>query len=215
MARLLASRPTPAMLVALVALGSSFASGATAVKLLTGKDIANKSITGKDLKPRSFTTKHVKNRSLLSRDFKKGHLLLGKVGPVGPQGAEGTAGPEGPRGAEGPRGETGATGPQGPPGEDGADGAQGPAGATNVVIRHSSDTNVQPGTTATVTVDCNPGERAIGGGGTNGAAAAVHLKQSNPTPATQGGSPTGWAATYENTSASPAGIRAWVICASP
>ena len=36
----LAGRPTPAMAVALVALFSSLAGGATAAKLLTGKDIA-------------------------------------------------------------------------------------------------------------------------------------------------------------------------------
>ena len=45
------------MVVALVALSSSLASGATAAKLLTGKDIANRSITGKDLKAELVTGK--------------------------------------------------------------------------------------------------------------------------------------------------------------
>jgi hypothetical protein len=84
-----------------------------------------------------------------------------------------------------------------------------------VVIRHGTDANIQNSTVITTSVDCNAGERAVGGGGTNNAAAGVHLKQSNPTPATQGATSTGWAVTYENLSGGPAVIRAWVVCASP
>ena len=227
MTRLPAVRPSPAMIVALVALSSSLASGATAVTLLTGGDIANRSLTGKDLKPSSVTTKHVKNRSLVKRDFRKGHLLLGQIGPVGPAGPEGpagAAGAEGPRGETGAQGEAGATGgtgpagpqgPAGPAGEDGVDGADGANGATNVVIRHSSDVNIQHSTVVTTSVDCNGGERAVGGGGTNNGTAGIHLKQSNPTPATQGATPTGWSVTYENLSGVPGSIRAWVVCSSP
>jgi len=209
------------MVVALVALSSSLASGAMAAKLLTGKDIANKSITAKDLKASSVTTKHVKNRSLIKKDFKKGHLLLGGIGPVGPEGPEGPAGPRGPAGADGVDGADGADGAAGAPGADGvdgtdgADGQDGAPGATNVVIRHGTETNIQTSTVITATVDCNAGEKAVGGGGTNNGAAGVHLKQSNPTPATQDGVPTGWAVTYENLSGGPAVIRAWAVCASP
>ena len=117
------------MIVALVALSSSLASGATAVTLLTGGDIANRSLTGKDLKASSVTTKHVKDRSLLKRDFRKGHLLLGQVGPVGPAGPEGAQGPAGPAGPAGEDGADGADGAAGAKGADGADGANGAAGA--------------------------------------------------------------------------------------
>jgi hypothetical protein len=212
------------MAVALVALFSSLAGGATAAKLLTGKDIANKSLTGKDLKKKSVTSKHVKNRSLVANDFKRGQLPAGAIGPVGPGGPEGPAGPEGPKGERGERGERGPAGPQGSAGADGADGtdgidgtdgAQGPPGATKVLIRHGADTNIQAGTVVTTSITCDTAERAVGGGGTNGAAAGVHLKQSVPTPSTQAGTPTGWSVTYENTTASPAVIRAWVVCASP
>ena len=216
--RVLAGRPTPAMAIALVALASSLAGGATAATLLTGKDIANKSLTGKDLRKRSLTGRHVKDRSLVAKDFKRGELPAGAIGPVGPEGPAGAQGDPGPQGDPGAKGDPGASGPQGPAGADGADGtpgADGAPGATNVVIRHSADTNVQGSTTATASVDCLAGERAVGGGGTNGGVAGVHLKQSSPTPATQGGTPTGWAATYENTTGVTAVIRAWVICASP
>ena len=107
------------MVVALVALSSSLASGAMAAKLLTGKDIANKSITGKDLKGSTVTGKHVKNRSLGAKEFKKGHLPLGEIGPVGPRG------PEGPEGPAGPRGPAGADGTDGVDGADGAPGSPG------------------------------------------------------------------------------------------
>ena len=135
MKRVIARRPTPSMAVALVALFASLASGATAARLLTGQDIANKSLTGKDVKPRSLTGRHVKNHSLLRRDFKKGHLPLGTVGPSGPQGPTGPEGPAGPAGPAGPQGATGAqgeTGPTGPAGADGDDGAPGPPGG-NVI----------------------------------------------------------------------------------
>jgi hypothetical protein len=121
----MAGAPSPAMIVALVALSSSLASGAMGAKLLTGKDIANRSITGEDLRRSALTGKHVKDRSLATRDFKKGHLLLGETGPMGP---EGPAGPEGPRGATGPRGAPGPAGADGVDGADGADGAPGPPG---------------------------------------------------------------------------------------
>jgi hypothetical protein len=206
------------MVVALVALSSSLASGAMAAKLLTGKDIANKSITGKDLKGSSLTGKQVKNRSLGAKEFKKGHLPLGEIGPVGPAGPRGAAGPRGPAGASGSNGADGADGADGTDGSngtDGTDGVDGAPGATNVVIRHGADNNIQAGTILTATVECNAGERATGGGGTSGSAAGIHLKHSVPTPSTQGATPTGWAAVYENTSANPGTIRAWVVCASP
>jgi hypothetical protein len=124
----MAGAPSPAMIVALVALFSSLASGTMAAKLLTGKDIANRSITGKDLKASSVTGKHVKNRSLLRKDFKKGHLLLGQIGPVGPEGPRGAAGADGADGADGAAGADGADGAGGADGADGVDGAQGPPG---------------------------------------------------------------------------------------
>ena len=83
-------RPSPAFLIAFVALFSSLVSGATAAKLITGKQIANKSVTGKDVKPNSLTGKHVKNGSLATKDFKKGVLAAaGIAGPQGPAGAGG------------------------------------------------------------------------------------------------------------------------------
>jgi hypothetical protein len=62
--KLLSRHPSPAMVVALIALCSSLVAGATAATLITSKDI----------KRNAVRTKHVKNGSLLAKDFKRGQL---------------------------------------------------------------------------------------------------------------------------------------------
>lgn len=94
--------PSPALIVAVVALFASLTGGAVAASLITGKNVKDGSLTGKD----------VKDRSLLAKDFKKGQVpkgAVGKAGPVGPAGvpgAKGDAGAAGPAGAVGPAGPT-------------------------------------------------------------------------------------------------------------
>ena len=106
--RLLTRSPSPAMVVALVALVSSLTGGAVAATLIDGDDIARKSIAKKHLKKNAVVTKKVKNGTLLADDFKPGQLREGV------QGIQGLQGPKGDKGA---------------PGEDGADGADGVDGA--------------------------------------------------------------------------------------
>jgi hypothetical protein len=55
-------------------------------------------------------------------------ILRGHRGPPGPPGPPGHVGPAGPRGARGPTGPRGATGPQGPQGIQGVQGPQGVPG---------------------------------------------------------------------------------------
>lgn len=91
-------RPTPAMVVAIVALmvalgGTSYA----AIKL------PKNSVGTKQLKKRAVTSSKVKDSSLLKKDFAKGQLPAGPQGPGGPQG------PAGRNGANGPAGTNGAT----------------------------------------------------------------------------------------------------------
>jgi hypothetical protein len=101
-------KPSPAMLVALLALfvalgGSSYA----ALQLPKG------SVGTKQLKNGAVTSPKVKNNSLLVRDFKASQRarLQGPQGARGPQGAQGAQGPQGP---QGPQGQVGpATGPAG------------------------------------------------------------------------------------------------------
>src|SRR4051812_27197438 len=91
-------RPSPPMLVALLALflavggGQAVASGVAHVAKL---------IDGSKIKPSTITSKQVKDGSLLGKDFKAGEL---------PAGAKGDPGPKGDPGAPGAKGDTGATG---------------------------------------------------------------------------------------------------------
>ena len=105
----------------------------------------------------------------------------------------------------GPRGFQGAPGPQGP------QGAQGPAGATNVTVR------VGPVELGASTASCNPGERAVGGGGFTGDDGGYLY---NSTPAENAGeTPTAWTASAASaadaTLDEPVNVQAYAICASP
>src|SRR4051794_35113598 len=94
----------------------------------------------------------------------------------------------------------GAIGPQGQPGTNGAKGDKGDkgdtgsAGATTAVVRQGTPKEVGPSTT--LDADCQPGERATGGGATVvGGQGQGRLVDSAPKPQTAGASPTGWRAT--------------------
>ena len=145
-------------------------------------------IDGGDVRNNSLTGKDVKNKSLTKKDFRGS--VRGPRGPQGPPGARGAVGPQG------------AQGPQGPAGAPGA------AGATNVVVRAGAeelDTSV---------ASCNPGERAVGGGGTT---PDGFLWDSEPTEDV-GQVPTGWIAQADDGDGDPttsATVQAWVICAAP
>lgn len=113
--------PSPALVLAVIAVAGGGVSQAWAAGLLTGDDIANGSLTGKDVKDGSI------GPSDISRTGRA--ALAGKVGPTGPAGPTGVAGatgPAGPGGARGPQGAEGAKGEQGPTG------ATGPTGSTGV-----------------------------------------------------------------------------------
>lgn len=83
-------RPSPAMLVALLALvlacaGTSYAAITVTGKnvqnnSLTGKDLKNGSVTGKDAKNGSFGGKDIKNRSLTGADVKTRSLIGANLG---------------------------------------------------------------------------------------------------------------------------------------
>lgn len=162
---------------------------------------ALKKIGGKQVKDASLTGRDVKDGSLQARDFAPEALPAGDAGPAG------APGPTGPPGAEGARG------PGGQAGQDGAD------GATNVVVRSASVTLPPPDqngqeSAPTVTVNCEPGERATGGSvdpSIFGAALMDH-----PIPNTAGATPTGWQARAHNRGTRTGVVATvYVICASP
>lgn len=113
-------KPTPSMIVALLALVFAMAgTGLAASTLMITKpsQIKDGTITGADVKAETLTGRNIKNQSLTAEDF-KGSLK-------GAEGVKGVPGPAGPAGPPGPPGPAGATGI---PGAPGATGATGPGG---------------------------------------------------------------------------------------
>ena len=150
MRRITSYRPSPAMVVAFIALLLALGSGAYAQLR-----IPRNSVGTAQLRANAVTSPKVKPRSLLASDFRRGQL---------PRGPQGPAGPAGPAGARGATGERGPTGPAGPAGA---------AGATNVAVFTATGTG-------TATVLCPTGQRATGGGATLLAGAAGFLVDSSP-----------------------------------
>jgi hypothetical protein len=91
-----------------------------------------------------------------------------------------------------------------------------PLGFSSVVMRLSSaiGTPLPAGQSTFISVDCLPGEVAVGGAGVNQNRIGVHLKQFYPTPLSDGATPTGWNLSYENTTGVAATGYLYVLCAS-
>src|ERR671932_2848278 len=94
MRRLIAHRPSPAMVIAALAL--LFALTGTGIAAVAA--LPRNSVGTAQLRNNAVTSSKVRNRSLLARDFKRGQLPRGPVGPAGQPGPPGPAGPAGPAG---------------------------------------------------------------------------------------------------------------------
>ena len=102
-----------------------------------------------------------------------------------------------------------AQGIQGPKGDKGDAGPQGPSGVATLTTRSKSFT-VSAGGHAVGVVQCEPGERATGGGfGTN---ESTKVNTSRPEPLTS--TPTGWFVSVSDGSSVGAIFFAWVVCAA-
>ena len=145
--RTLVRRPSPAMIVACIALlvalgGTSVAAVSQLARNSVGTpQLQTGAVTNPKLRNNAVNSAKVANRSLLRSDFAPGQLPAGPVGPQGP------AGPAGPAGAAGPTGVIGA-----------------------ITVR-TQTTTISGGTaenaalnTARVTSLCQGNERAISGG---------------------------------------------------
>ncbi len=118
-------RFTPALVVAMIALGVALSGSAFAAGLVTSTQIKNGTIRLIDLDPQT--------KSALKGE--RGSTgLQGATGPQGATGSTGAQGATGPAGARGPQGSTGDTGPQG---ATGATGPAGPAGEDGVSVGRS------------------------------------------------------------------------------
>ncbi len=153
--------------------------------------LPSNSVGAKEIKTSAVRSSEVKDGALSGRDFAPGTLLQG---------------------------------PQGPKGDKGDKGDPGQSGAQNVIVRVSSPATLparggggEPGLVS-VTASCEPGERAVGGGGETindgDATGSVGIIASKPQPQTAGSTPTGWATRAANYSTTPTDLSTRVVCVS-
>jgi hypothetical protein len=129
MKKLRIGRPSPALIVAVIAL--FLALGGTGYAAFR---LPKNSVGSKQLQPNSVTSSDVKDGSLRLQDFGAGQI------------------PAGPQGAQGPAGKDGANGTNGTNGIDGIDGTDGTGGALGDVYRSSNTTSHNGSKAVQVTV---------------------------------------------------------------
>jgi len=97
MRHVLSRRPSPAMVVACIALAVALGPASYAAV----SKVARNSVGTPELKNNAVISSKVRDFSLRSWDFKRGDLPRGARGLTGPQGPVGPAGPGGPQGVPG------------------------------------------------------------------------------------------------------------------
>lgn len=141
-------KPSPALVVACLALGISLSGvGYAAVAL------PKNSVGTAQVKDGAVTSKKVRDHSLVATDFKRGVLRRGPAGPAGAQGPQGAQGAKGDQGHKGPKGDKG---DKGDPGDPAASGYQ--------VVSGSSA--LDPSKRHFARASCPAGKRVLGGGHT-------------------------------------------------
>ena len=204
-----APRPTYGSVTATIALVVALGGTSYAATKVTGADIRNGTVTGADIRDgslrgrdvSSLTGADVRNASLKSADIEDGSLLASDFAagqlPVGPPGP---AGPAGAKGDQGPRGE---------------------GGASRAIAR--TDDVVVPGDeAASMTVSCDQGEVALGGGAghsglpaENVAVLADEPLEGDGTPPEQGETATAWRAYVLNSENEDRIVYMTVLCVRP
>lgn len=190
-------RPSPAMVVACIAL--AIALGGTGVAAVTAT-LPRNSVGTAQLQNNSVTSAKVLNGSLGRADFKPGTLI---PGPAGANGAQGPAGPAGPQGLKGDKGD------------------KGDSGAIGDVTVHIASVDVPARTgvdtyqNRSVQVNCDSNEKGISGG-TNwsGESDSTQLITVLSTPVYDSGTKkiTGWRARGGNDTASTMTFQVYLVC---
>jgi Collagen triple helix repeat (20 copies) len=149
--------------------------------------------------------------------------IPGSTGAIGPQGPQGNAGASGAQGAPGPRGAAGSQGPKGDTGATGSSGATGPQGTIASVVTRDRLVSVSAGGSAQAVQACNAGEIVVGGqarpitdGDPN-----VHIIASRAAGDAAGNSPTdgtalyGWFGSASNSGATTDTMVVSAFCGTP
>lgn len=100
MRRLIRHRPSPSMVVSILALivalgGTSYAAIKLPKNSVGSKQIKNNAVTGAKVKTGSLSGSDIKNHSLTGSDLASGAIPAGAQGPVGPPGPKGDTGAKG------------------------------------------------------------------------------------------------------------------------
>lgn len=193
------ARPSPALVVSLIALFVAFGgTGYAAVKInganlknksVSGAKLKNKTIAGAKIKNDAVTGAKVKGGSLTASDFKAGTLLQGPAGPAGKNGVN---------------------------------------GAANVVYRTFLANTAGNGTLGEAGATCDAGEKLIGGGGgwvndanpptsyvLSGTVSDSGPATAGDDPIAEGQTPGEWHVSGRNTSGGNARMYAYAVCATP
>jgi hypothetical protein len=148
-------RPTPAMVVAFIALLAALSGTAVALPgrdTVDSGDIKRGAVKRSDVGRNAITSAKVRNGSLLAADFKAGEIPPGPQGEKGDKGDKGDPCQSSDPACHGPQGPPGANGTNGTNGADGDDGAPGPPGPSainlNVNLANSNAQEVTVGTFA-------------------------------------------------------------------
>jgi hypothetical protein len=177
--------------------GTSYAAVTLPKSSVDNRALAKGAVSESKVRTGAITSAKVRDGSLLLKDLAKGQL-------AGASGPKGDAGPQGPAGA---RGDAGAPGPAGP------------SGATRVVTRTSLGSSAATnGGSGVAAVNCEPGERATGGGYLyeNGVLRDTVVDVDRPI--VTGDVPTGWNVAYTNDGGANSvalRVRVYAICAAP
>jgi hypothetical protein len=205
-------RPSPALVVALVALFVAFSGTATAALVMTGKNIKDGTITGKDVQNRTLGTNKLSKKAVAS--------LIGQRGPAGPAGPQGPKGEAGVQGVQGPKGDTGPAGPQGPKGD---------TGVAHITTRIAGINLDGPmGESKGGAAMCQAGESVVGGGyrlpsagivvgsGVLNSFEAVQSRPANASgePALNGQEPRGWYVEVQKGTDTDGTVAITVLCAT-
>ncbi len=107
-----ASRPSPALVVAIIALVVALGGTSLAAITVTGSMIRNNSVTSVDLADNAIVSRDIRNGSIFPVDLSAAakRTLTGPAGPIGPAGPAGTNGTNGSNGAQGVQGPVGPSG---------------------------------------------------------------------------------------------------------